>query len=417
MSSPIVSAFRGLDRAFWFAVHGWLALPIWALLALVTVTGTLCTISQEITWLIQPEVRAGNPRNLEPLSFDAVGRAAVRHTGGELTAIRIDADYLAWRIQLREADGDSRELLVNPYDGRVQGEIRGLTLRAFLLALHGWLLLPWHGDFSIGWYVVTALSVPLLGSLGTGLVVYRKFWRGLLRPSVRTNRGLRVLLGDWHRLAGAWSLVFGLLIGLSGVWFLVNGVLDHRGVALFPPEPSVTTQSPGAGTSGVDLLPAIVSNAQRTFPDMRITAILFPEDADGAITVLGRRGWSLLRDSANRVYLDPGTGNVVGALGEEQLPPFALMQVLMRPLHFGDFGGLVVKLLWFFFGCVMSTLLLSGLMTWSLRTTQAITRARQKKVLPAVSGNPWKRRFYSANHWLMGALLAWIVVSLYSTIR
>jgi len=50
-------------------------------------------------------------------------------------------------------------------------------------------------------YVVTSLGFVLLLSLVTGLLAYKKFWRGLLRIP-RWNRGARTLMGDLHRLAG-----------------------------------------------------------------------------------------------------------------------------------------------------------------------------------------------------------------------
>ena len=59
----------------------------------------------------------------------------------------------------------------------------------------------------------------------------------------------------------------------------------------------------------------------------------------------------------------------------------------MRPLHTGDFGGLWIKLIWFFFGLVLSMMVLSGLLIWTKRTAlataQALKRSAKTERAPA----------------------------------
>lgn len=405
----------GPDRAFWFSLHGWLALPIWGLLAVVCITGTLCTISQEITWLIEPKVRAPNPDDRPALSFEAIRQAAARHTDDRLVAVHADAPYFAWRAQVASADGSRRDLHVNQYTGQVQGESSGAGLRGFLLALHGWLLQPWQDHYSIGWYLVTAASIPLLGSLVSGLVVFKRFWRSFYRPQLRTGKGSRVFLGDWHRFAGAWSIVFVLIIGVSGLWFLIVGVLEHSGLSLYPPQPVLertgSVSSPGRQPP-LPSLDRMTARARTVFPDLEVTSILLPDDAGEPATVMGRRGFMLLRDSANRVYLDPRTGDVVGAYGQEDLSPLQFAQVLLVPLHFGDFAGLGVRLVWFLFGCVLSTLVYSGLITWSKRTASATQSALRHGRTPS-SASGWRRKLFRLNWLVLAAIAALIALTLY----
>ena len=56
----------------------------------------------------------------------------------------------------------------------------------------------------------------------------------------------------------------------------------------------------------------------------------------------------------------------------------------MRPLHTGDFGGIWIKLIWAFFGLVLSMMVLSGLLIWSKRTALATLNAlkRENRIQP-----------------------------------
>lgn len=57
----------------------------------------------------------------------------------------------------------------------------------------------------------------------------------------------------------------------------------------------------------------------------------------------------------------------------------------MRPLHTGDFGGIWIKLIWAFFGLLLSMMVLSGLLIWSKRTALATLNAlkRESRTSPA----------------------------------
>lgn len=54
----------------------------------------------------------------------------------------------------------------------------------------------------------------------------------------------------------------------------------------------------------------------------------------------------------------------------------------MRPLHTGDFVGLTLKLIYFFFGILLTMMVFSGMMIWSKRTFRATAAAvREKQIL------------------------------------
>lgn len=136
---------RPSHARIWFVVHGWLALPIWAFLFFVCLTGSIATVSHEIVWLANPIVRANAPKANAPLlSYDDVQAAVERQQPAARvrTISRPVKSIFALTVSVTRPDGSSSKLYVNPYTGAVQGEQSAFDFRQFVRALHGWLLCP-----------------------------------------------------------------------------------------------------------------------------------------------------------------------------------------------------------------------------------------------------------------------------------
>jgi len=169
-------ARKNSGARLWFVLHGWFALPIWAFLFLVCLTGSIATVSHEIVWLANPEVRANAPAaDARLLGYDEILTAVERQEPGARVRFisRPVKSIFALTVFVTRPDGSSARLFVNPYSGAIQGEQGGFDFRRFVRALHGWLLMPFDDGFPIGWYAVSALAVPLLGSLITGISMLR----------------------------------------------------------------------------------------------------------------------------------------------------------------------------------------------------------------------------------------------------
>ena len=366
---------------WWFLAHSWLALPIWVFLFFVCLTGSIATISQEIVWLIDPAVRANPPSDeARMIDYDAIV-AVIAREHPEAIIQRIERpvkSMFAWTVQASYPDIRVVNHYVNPYTGHIQGsEPEGFSFRQFIRALHGWLLMPFTDGFNFGWYAVSALSLPLLGSLITGLVVYKRFWRGYFRPRLRVDRGSRVFWGDLHRLAGIWSILFILIMAVTGLWFLIMAMLSDTHIELPSTEPAapilvaredipVMANSQPAPRVGLN---QAVAAMREQIPDIE-PFILFPGDhAFSPITVIGRgASWPLLFEFA---HVNPYTGKVEHLRRVSDRSGLELFTHSMRPLHTGDFVGLWLKLLYFVFGLLLTAMVGSGLLIWTKRTAKA----------------------------------------------
>ncbi|MFJ3448352.1 PepSY-associated TM helix domain-containing protein [Pseudomonas sichuanensis] len=372
----------------WFLVHSWLALPIWFFVLIVCFTGMLAVVSQEIVWLANADVRASKPDgDAERLSFQRVLDAM--HKAEPDLSVRFlsqpDGSHFALQASVTRADGTSALLYVNPYTGAVQGQRPDFDFEAFTRALHGWWLVPFTNGYSWGWYLVSLLGLPMLASLVTGLVVYKKFWRGFFKP-VRTGHGSRIFWGDLHRLAGVWSIWFIAVISITGVWFLIQAILadNHVTISTEPIVPVIAREqvpqtADGSPAPRIDLDEA-ARIATQTIPGLDVSFISLPATAYSHYS-MGGRGWYPLMFQTAEV--NPYTRNVDSQflLGDRSTLEFVTES--MRPLHTGDFGGLAIKLIWFFFGLVLTLMVLSGLLIWTKRTAQATAAALKRAERPA----------------------------------
>lgn len=370
----------------WFVIHGWLALPIWAFLFVVCLTGSIATVSDEIVWLANPAVRANVPAaDARLLGYDEVLAAVEREEPGARvrSVSRPVKSIFALTVRVVRQDGRSGTLFVNPYTGAVQGERGGFDFRQFVRALHGWLLLS--GDnFQIGWYAVSALAIPLLGSLITGIVVYKRFWRAYLRPRLRTGKGKRVFWGDLHRLAGAWSIPFIAIIAVTGGWFLIQEILFDNHISIstagVPPvvaRSDVPVVAKGAPAPRITLEQATEA-VRAQLPDLEPSFVRLPGSAYDHISVGGRGSYPLLFET---VEVNPYNGKVEHTRLVSDRSALELVTGSMRPLHTGDFAGVWLKLVYLLFGLLLTALVFSGMMVWTKRTaieTVKIVRARKQ---------------------------------------
>jgi len=368
----------------WFLVHGWLALPIWFFVLIVCVTGTLAVVSQEIVWLANPQMRASQPSDDAPrLNYDQIV-AAMHKAEPDLivdSLNRPDESHFALDAGVTYPDGRAVTVYVNPYTGAIQGSAPPFNFQAFTRALHGWWLVPFTNGYSWGWYLVSFLSLPMLASLVTGLVVYKRFWKGFLRPTLRIRHGARIFWGDLHRLSGIWSIWFIAVISITAVWFLIEAFLFDNQISISTepveavvPRASVPLTADGSPAPRISL-DAAIQRARDSIPGLEESFVSLPDNAYSYLSVGGRSGYPLMFQTAD---INPYTGEVAATRLLSDRSALEFVTESMRPLHTGDFGGIWIKLIWFFFGLLLSMMVLSGLLIWTKRTALATANALKR---------------------------------------
>lgn len=392
-----IKAKKASGRRLWWVVHQWVGLKLSLFLAFILFTGTLAVLSAEIDWLLHPTLRVA-PSSVEgPPRWDLIAENSARYPGvATINYIgRPTARAFAARVAFQRADESRGYLHVHPTTGRVQGEQGFVDSQRVLRNLHRHLNLP----TKYGIPIVASLSFLLIISVVTSFVVYRKWWRGFFKP-VRW-RDARTAWGDFHRLAGVWSLWFVALIALTGLWYLVETL---GGDAPNLPEPATAVAALPADTSAIDAaatLAASLAAVQRADPALEIEAVQFPDDESGAFVFQGQRSAWLVRPRANAVWVDAALARVVMASDGGDLNVHQRISEMADPLHFGTIAGYWTRLPWFVFGVLMTGLALSGAAIYSHRIAHS---ARAAVVEHPIWHGMW--RGTGGWRWLSGVLVA-----------
>lgn len=265
--------------------------------------------------------------------------------------------------------------LVNEYYGLAQAyyDNRKTDAPSFIGHFHADL----HLGRPIGLILTGFLGLTLLVSTITGLFIHRQYLKELF--TFRRKRGLDVFVSDAHKVMGIWGSLFYGVIGFTGAF------LGLASVILLPAAAFVSfggDQDKLVETFTVIPTPEISHKYLPTQLDSMIieTEQRYPKASIRNITVMAHNDanaevyLSILGGEAVQTQLIQfkGNGEFVKSMSTLGDIPGVSIQVLnlLFPLHFGNFGGIFVKLLWTFLGLATALLPLSGMMMWLSKRTR-----------------------------------------------
>ena len=365
--------------AYW--IHGIAGLKLGIVLAFVIVTGTLATLGHEWDWLFGPYQRV--VPDGEQAGLAAI-HAAIREKRPELAILRVEAPRGRRSAAMSIAVSPERKfrrVYVDPY--RLTVTTTGmLSVQQFLRQLHQRLLIPKYGRL-----FVAGLSILTLTSLISGMLCYKRFWRGFLR--VPRRRNLRTFLGDCHRLAAVWSLWFIALMAVTGLWYFYEDI-DTFGEHLDVPKLSADAVPRTGGPPPERIaVAAALKTARQHIDGFEPRHLVLPQSARDLIEIEGEVGAVLVRPRASVVAINPYTGKVAHAQRAGNLGVKARLHEASDPLHFGTWGGITSKLVWFVFGLVMSFLSISGIVIYAKRLAQRSQRGTVRAATRSKEGLSW----------------------------
>lgn len=355
-----------LKKKTWFRVHSFTGVITGLLLFIICWSGTFAVISHELDWLVTPEAKSKSSfSNQHELDWQGIYEAA-KTAHPELTLNWIERplySHSAAQVVANLPDQEYVRIYVDPVSMDVLGYRSYVNIQRFFRSFHMNLFIPNR----VGSYIVMFFAVTMLISAIAALCFYSHWWTRFFR----FKPGVQAFWSELHKTAGLWSLWFVLVIALTGCWYLFEMMRSHLGdgKSAYTAAGEYAVNAIPKPTSDVSLpvLPIneLVRKAKTVRPDIEISHVSYGwgeyEDNE-TFYINGQSSHWLVRDRANQLTLDSRSGEVLYNQSASEYPLYWRLSDTADPLHFGDFGGLISKSIWFGFGIILSGLILTG--TW-----------------------------------------------------
>lgn len=358
----------------WLAWHRWTSLICTLFLLMLCITGLPLIFGEELEDAFSKEAPfPPMPEGTPMVSFDKViAQAYQRYPNHVINYMYPDDDYPQIVIDMLPDHTSPLKLSHDLYFDARTGELRRdepplakqpANFMRTVRDMHVDLFLGLPGELFLG-----LMGLLFVISIITGVVLYGPYMKKLKFGTVRRDRTRRFKWLDLHNLLGIAAMVWLFVVGATGVMnelatplFGIFGQTEVKQMlAPYAGKPPVPKDS-------VYATEAAYQAVKQALPGMDATSIVFPGNPYGSAYhyLVWTKGTSNLTSRLfTPVLVDARTGKITHII---DLPWYLRALEMSRPLHFGDYGGMPLKVIWALFDIVCIIVLASGVYLWFAR--------------------------------------------------
>jgi uncharacterized iron-regulated membrane protein len=359
----------------WAWIHKWSSLVCTIFMLLLCLTGLPLIFHPQIdAWLgnsvVAPDLPADAPR-ADADRVLATGHALYPHKVMQYMS-RDPGEDRIWNLTMADSVTDPRytSIAVDARTAKVIAvpKVDG-TFISVMFRLHVDLFAGLPGTLFLG-----LMGLLLVIAIVSGVVLYAPFMRKLEFGTVRRRRTTRLKWLDLHNLLGIVTVVWALVVGATGMintWAdLVLKYWQHdqlaQMVAPYKGLPPPVALAP---------MQQVLDAAVKLEPGMDFGFVAWPGTPFSSPHHFGvfMRGREALTARLYKpVLVDATTGRVTDS---RALPWYLTALQISQPLHFGDYGGLSMQILWALLDIATMIVLGSGVYLWLRRGIKATAAA------------------------------------------
>jgi uncharacterized iron-regulated membrane protein len=364
------------------SAHAAIGLLAGMLLYIVSLTGTVAVFYEEWQRIEQPN--APEMAAIDPHAVQRGVAAVLASEAGKPRTTHLYVHLPVESLPRATITTDSQAVHLDA-SGKIAGK-EEIAWSDFLVELHYILNIPGV----VGITIVGILGVMMLALALSGVIAHPRIFRDAFRLRARDTNGLG--LADWHNRLSVWTLPFtvaialtGALIGLASVTAYGVAQLSYRGDLLAVYAPIFGAEGkPDKKAAPVPEVATALGYMKAHYPGMRLTYVTLhdPLTVGQHIQILGTPERRLV---FGEYYNFDGHGRFLGTAG---LSDGALGQQASAStynLHFGNFGGLPVKIVYFILGLALTGICATGSYIWlGKRRRRGIQEPRLRAMWDAV---------------------------------
>ena len=224
------------------------------------------------------------------------------------------------------------------------------TVMSWLSKFHNSFHLGKTGEWLLGFF-----ALIFLVSIITGLVLFRKNIVAVLlfKKAVYKKNNL-------HQLIGVYALLFNLMIAVTGFW-MQRYIFKKEFYAVDNYTPVLKT-SPSLSFK----FDSAYTKVKKQYTDFTAYVIYFAQSNKGKTAVYGSRSSNAYIHSkkfADAIFLD-SAGSIAKTRFVNEISDNDRYDITNSQLHMGRFGGMGIKIIYFFFGLSGALLSITGFLLW-----------------------------------------------------
>jgi uncharacterized iron-regulated membrane protein len=351
-----------LLRRFLFQIHLWVGIAVGLYMFLMGVTGSALVFREELEQRADPALypRVQDGTALAPIT-DVIRNIEITFPNHRVRSVYSPSRTRPVYYGFIEQNGQSRTVLASS-TGDVLGERPPTGLIRGLQDLHVNLLYGRTGRIVNGFGAILLLVLSATGAAiwWPGLDA----WRKNLRVDFRKN--WKRVTWELHSATGFWTVAVVAMWAFTGAYFTFpqpfQRVVNKVSRLTPPPAPS---SSPSEGRRQVDL-DVLVRRSLGSIPGGQVAGVVLPATERSAVVVQISRGQPDHMDNSGYVYFtyDQYSGSLLSTWDQLNRSTGDALLSWIQPLHYGNFAGLPLKLLWVLLGLSPPVLFTTAAIMW-----------------------------------------------------
>jgi uncharacterized iron-regulated membrane protein len=332
-----------------FKYHSWLGLITGLYLVIMGLSGAILVFHDSIEQTVSINI----PANFVQKSPDY-----------DLAITAVQNKYPLWELRLAKFKKDEvlvfdlrnlkerRKVFVNPYTAEIIKDLNYQTqFTSWLLKLHYSL----HAGV-IGRILILLFGILFLLSLITGIYLYRNSILKTLLFKVKIKKKKRKsFYSSLHRYVGVWALLLNIVL-------VITGITLSYGVA----KAGLNTPLPPASPEIVTSVNKILNKLKKNDPEFTPTYIRLPKQETAKIAIYGNfdKDPFFFSEFFNSFQIDYKTGKILSVTKISEASLLKKLDSMVSPLHYGEYGGIWIRILYSFIGLSGPFLSITGFYLW-----------------------------------------------------